>query len=90
MENKAFTDRAIAQAQHMSIDGDPLCVAVTEYLMRMGRVVWDDDRTLFWVLPTSGPPQVAVWMMPVASQFEPGDTAGAAEFSPRPKPGSML
>lgn len=63
-ENLAFTDKAIRRAQTM--DGrNAFCGVITEYLIRIGRIYYDAARDVFWVSPPQGPPQVAVWMMPL-------------------------
>ena len=64
-ENRAFTDRCIARMQRQSITDGPFAIACTEYLMRHGRIAYDPKRDLFWTAPSNGPPQVAVWMMPL-------------------------
>lgn len=69
-ENRAFTEKAIAQAQRGAL-GEPFTDALHEYLVKQGRIAWDDKRALFWVQPPNGPPQVAVWMMEAATKFEP-------------------
>lgn len=68
--NKAFAAKAIDTAQRMSIT-EPKCAAINEYLMRAGLLAWDDDRALWWVHHPIDGPQAAVWLMPVALQFEP-------------------
>lgn len=69
-ENKGFTDRCIAKAQRASIRDGLFIQTLTEYLINKGRIAYDNKRDLFWVLPTSGPPQVAVWMMPLVTDQE--------------------
>lgn len=68
--NKAFAAKAIDAAQRMSIT-EPKCAAINEYLMKAGLLAWDDDRALWWVNHPIAGMQVAVWLMPVALQFEP-------------------
>jgi hypothetical protein len=80
-ENLAFTTRAIARAQRLSIE-QPFCAALTAYLASFGRVIWDDARALFWVIAPNGPPQVAVWLMPVAEAFDA--TPASARAAPAP------
>lgn len=63
-ENRAFTERCIAELQKASIAA-PKAQAMTRYLMRHKRLAYDDAHDLFWVSPVTGQPQVAVWMMPV-------------------------
>lgn len=63
-ENTGFTEKAIRKVQSLSIT-DPFAVAITAYLVNFGRIAFDPARDLFWVTVPSGPPQVAVWMMPV-------------------------
>lgn len=69
-ENRAFTDRCIAKLQRLSITDGAFVQAGTEYLIGHGRIAYDFGRNLFWALPPSGSPQVAVWMMPVCSALE--------------------
>ena len=68
--NKAFLAKAIDRAQHLVI-GDPFCNALHEFIFQAGVLGWDDRRALFWVDHPNGPPQIAVWLMPIASTFEP-------------------
>jgi hypothetical protein len=69
-ENVAFTERLISTIQARPSNPDRLFVdACTHYLLRVGRLVWDDARGLFWVIPHKGSPQVAVWM----PMLEPGE-----------------
>ena len=67
--NRSFLVKAIARAQKEA-PGSPFCQALHEYIAREAGIVWDDARALFWVDHPDGP-QVAVWLMPVAMQFEP-------------------
>lgn len=69
-ENIAFTDRVIAKAQRLSIEDGKFPVTLTDYLMRHGRIAYDVGRNLFWVQPTTGSPQVAVWLMPICLKAE--------------------
>jgi hypothetical protein len=76
-DNQAFIAKAIDRAngrmkgQCGLAAGEPLCDAITAFLIRRELLVWDDYHALFWVRhPTEGW-QVAVWMMPVANQFQP-------------------
>lgn len=69
-ENLAFTDRCIAKLQHMSVDEGGMASALSDYLERHGRLIYDAGRNLFWVRPPSGAMQVAVWMMPACIAAE--------------------
>lgn len=71
IENVPFTERLIRKLQ--SLPKDPGFVdACTSYLLQHGRLVFDNKRGLFWVVPPSGPPQVAVWM----PMLEPDEEEG--------------
>jgi hypothetical protein len=74
-ENLGFTDRCIARLQHMSIEDGVFASALHAYLVKHGRIAYDLDRNLFWVKPTSGQPQIAVWMMPVCIAAERRETS---------------
>ena len=67
--NRAFLAKAIDKAQHLAI-GDPFCDALNHFIRKAGVLVWDDARGLFWVKHPNNGWHVAVWLMPVASQFE--------------------
>ena len=70
-ENISFTERLISKLQG-SDRGDQLFVsACSDYLVKRNRIVWDEERGLFWVLMPSGPPQVAVWLIDVAKEIIP-------------------
>lgn len=69
-ENLGFTDRVIAKVQRLSIEDGPFVEALTDYLTLHGRIAYDLKRNLFWVIPPTGAPQVAVWMMPVVLAAE--------------------
>lgn len=76
-ENLAFTERTIKMMQSRSI-GDGLHeIACHDYLLSRKRIVWDDNRALFFVEHPSAGWQVAVWMMPVALMFEPRQARAA-------------
>ena len=62
-ENLAFTERAIAKAQRISIESlfGRVCF---DYLFRQGRMAYDFDHRLWWVEHPSQGWQVAVWMIP--------------------------
>ncbi len=70
--NVSFVAKAIDRAQKLEI-GNPFCDAINSFLIRHGLLFWDDSRALFFVKHPFAGAQVAVWMMPVALQFEPGD-----------------
>jgi hypothetical protein len=70
MTNRAFLARAIAKAQHLVL-GDTFCNALHAYIKRNTQVLWDDARALFWVQHPFEGYQVAIWLMPIASLFEP-------------------
>jgi len=74
-ENRAFTDRCISRLQRIGIHDGLFAVACTGYLIRHGRIAYDAERDLFWTSPTSGPPQVAVWMMPLVMEGDHGEQA---------------
>jgi hypothetical protein len=60
-ENVGFTERCIAQAQHLS--GDNLfCQAITDYLLRSGRLAYDFTHKLWLVDHPSQGWQVAIWL----------------------------
>lgn len=66
----SFLAKAINKAQHLSIE-DRFCAALNEYITRVGNVLWDDERALFWVEHPKDGWQVATWLMPIASRFKP-------------------
>lgn len=64
-ENLAFTERTIRKLQRRSILNGLEEEAMAHYLFRQGRMHFDMERNLFWVDVPNGPPQIAVWMMPI-------------------------
>lgn len=82
MENYAFTRKAIDRAQRLDPEKHGLkLAAINEYLSQLGRLFWDDSRALFWVsYPMSSSKSemhVAVWLMPVAGEFQPNEQEAA-------------
>ena len=73
---RGFLEKAIAKAQRGDIS-EPFCAALNRYLFNAGVMAWDDERALFWVRHPSAGWQVAVWLMAVASQFEPQESKAA-------------
>ena len=71
MENKAFTEKLIAEAQRKAPE-DAFSEVAVEYLTRLGRLAVDHARGLFWVIPPSGPAQVAIF----CPMFEPNAGEG--------------
>lgn len=62
-ENLSFTDRVIRELQRRPSNPDRLFVeALTEYLLQQGRIAFQDTTGLFWVIPSTGSPQAAIWM----------------------------
>jgi len=70
-ESIAFTERVIRTLGQRSIEDGLFELALHDYLVLVGRIVWNDSRALFFVNHPSDGWQVAVWMMPIALQFEP-------------------
>jgi hypothetical protein len=64
-ENIAFTERCISRLHRMSIADGWFAMSLHEYLVRQGRMIFDAERGLFWVITPKGQLQVAVWMMPI-------------------------
>lgn len=65
----SFADRCIKECQPLNFEKSLFARAITEALMKDARLIWDDDRGLFWVTG-SGKSQVAVWMMDVAVKVD--------------------
>lgn len=70
-ENVAFTERAIERVRRASIEDSPFVTAITEYLMRTGRLAYDFERRLWWVNHPGQGWQVAVWMMAACEPVGP-------------------
>ena len=66
--NRAFLAKAIDKAQHLVI-GDGFCDALNEYIRKADALFWDEARGLFWAKHPNDGMQVAVWLMPVATEL---------------------
>lgn len=69
--NKAFLERALKKAQHLTIVDNTFCQALHEYILKSTTVFWDDYRALFWVIYPNGSAEIALWLQDIASMFDP-------------------
>jgi hypothetical protein len=72
-ENIAFTERVIADVQKRPLDLK--AQAITDYLMRFGRLAYDLAHKLWWVNHPSQGWQVAVWLTDACEELSEEERA---------------